>query len=269
MIKMVVSDLDGTLLNSKKEVPARMDRLVEALSERGIIFAAASGRSRKSLLKTLPGLPIAMIADNGGTAYTTEGELIYCGSFPYEEAKSILDIIEEVPYMTPLMIGQKDVYTREDAPEDILAFMQLMFENTVIMIKDNSEIFDYDSVVKISIQTGPDGKKEQEGLERINSSTEYFRAMLSGDGWVDVMKKGVSKAASLKALAAHYNIRPDEIMIFGDYPNDYDMLLVSPHSYAMKNAHPEIKKICSHITKYSNEEEGVVRELEMLFGLEL
>ncbi len=56
-------------------------------------------------------------------------------------------------------------------------------------------------------------------------------------------------------------------MVFGDYLNDYEFLLSSPNSYAMKNAHPKIKEICAHITEYTNEDYGVIRELMKLFGL--
>ena len=60
----------------------------------------------------------------------------------------------------------------------------------------------------------------------------------------------------------------EETIVFGDYLNDLDMLRLTPNSYAMANAPPEVKKACMNVTRFTNNEDGVVRELTNIFGLE-
>ena len=58
------------------------------------------------------------------------------------------------------------------------------------------------------------------------------------------------------------------VLIFGDYINDLDMLVRTPNSYAVANAHPDVKKVCAHVLPHTNEEQGVVRALVDIFGME-
>ena len=267
MIKMIASDLDGTLLNSRKEFPPHFEQIVSQLDDLGITFIAASGRGVRSLKQILGDLPVALVADNGATAYNTQGERIYTGEFTFEKARIILDIADQVPYMIPTIVSAQDVYMQEDAPEEARNFMQAYFRGMITIVPDVLSVFDKEPVVKISINTGPDGSNEDEGLSIMRQASDYFGATLSGDGWLDVMRADINKGKTLLHMGESYGIGPDEIMVFGDYLNDYEFLLSTPNSYAMKNAHPKIKEICAHITEYTNEEYGVIRELMKKFGI--
>jgi len=269
MIKMIASDLDGTLLNSKKEMPTDFGRVVEKLADRGIRFVAASGRGRKSLKQIFGDIPVAMVSDNGATAYNTKGERIFTGEFDFEEARTVLNTAWRVPYMTPVLISTEDVYLQEDTPQEVKDFMTFYFRNMITIVPDVMKVFDREPVIKISINTGPDGAHEDEGLDLIGKVTDYIGATLSGDGWLDVQKYDVNKGASLLAMGDYYGIRKEEILAFGDYLNDYEFLKAVPESYAMKNAHPKIKEICRYVTRYTNDENGVVREIDRLFDLHL
>lgn len=268
MIKMIASDLDGTLLNGKKEFPPRFDEIVNQLSDRGIMFVAASGRGKKSLKQILGDISVPMVADNGATAYNSLGDRIYTAGFSFEKAKVILDAANQIPYMTPTIITPEDVYLNEDTLQEVKDFMISYFRGLITIVPDIREIFEKEPVVKISINTGPDGSNEDAGLALIRTVSDYFGATLSGDGWLDVQRADVNKGKSLLAMADHYGITGDEIMVFGDYLNDLEFLQTTVNSYAMKNAHPKIKEICSHITEYTNEEYGVIKELIRLFGIE-
>ena len=268
MIKMIASDLDGTLLNGKKEFPPHFNGIVKQLSDRGILFVAASGRGKKSLKQILGDVSVPMVADNGATAYNVQGDRIFTGDFSYEKAKLILDVADQVPYMTPTIISAEDVYLNEDTSDEVKDFMVSYFRGMITIVPDIRKIFEREPVVKMSINTGPDGSNEDQGLALMKTVSDYFGATLSGDGWLDVQRGDVNKGKSLLAMADHYGITADEIMVFGDYLNDLEFLQTTVNSYAMKNAHPKIKEICNHITEYSNEDFGVIRELISLFGLE-
>lgn len=267
MIKMVASDLDGTLLNSKKEFPPNFDNVVKQLKDRGVLFVAASGRGRKSLKQIFGDMPIAMVADNGATAYNIWGERICTEEFSYEKARVILEMADRTPYMTPAIISTEDVYLSKDTPGEVKDFMTSYFRGIITIVPDILQIFEKEAVIKISINTGPDGSREDEGLALLEGVSDYFGATLSGDGWVDIQRFDVNKGKSVLNMGEYYGIAPDEIMVFGDYLNDYEFMQASPNSYAMKNAHPKIKDISRYITEYTNEEYGVIRELMNHFDI--
>ena len=89
---------------------------------------------------------------------------------------------------------------------------------------------------------------------------------LSGGGWIDVTDIGATKGIAYEKLCEYLEIDRNETMMFGDYLNDYEMLKRCPDSWCMKNGHPEVKKICAHITEYTNDEDGVAKELERGFS---
>ncbi|MCI8327370.1 MAG: HAD family hydrolase [Lachnospiraceae bacterium] len=267
MIKLIVSDLDGTLLNSQKMLSENSRRVIRELEDRGIIFVAASGRSRPSILSYFGNTPIATVSDNGGTAYSAKGELLFVGDFSYEKAKPVMEVIRETSYMHLALIGVDNIYVQEDSPQEHKDFVARFFNNMIQIVPNLDEMFFVDKMSKLSINTGGHRKNEKKGMELMRQFEEDFSLVLSGDGWVDLMKKGVTKGSTLERLCEHYGIAMDETIAFGDYLNDLDMLMRTPNSYAIANAQPNIKEACAHVTRYTNDEDGVARALIDIFGL--
>lgn len=268
MIKFIVSDLDGTLLNSEKAIPGNLHVVIEQLAARNILFCAASGRSRASILNYFGDIPVTIVANNGGMAYSADGDLLFIGDFSYEMAKPILDVVRETPYMHAALCGLDGIYVQEDAPDEHKEFVNFFFNNQVKTISRLEDAFAVDRIAKISINTGPHGRNELKGMELMKQFEEEFCLVLSGDGWVDLMRKDVSKGAAFVRVCEHYNIDMSETMAFGDYINDLDMLMRTPNSYAVANAHSDVKKVCTNVLPYTNNEQGVIRALVELFGLE-
>jgi hypothetical protein len=90
---------------------------------------------------------------------------------------------------------------------------------------------------------------------------------VSGDVWLDVMRKGVTKGSAIRRVQEKLGISKSECMAFGDFMNDYDMMKECEESYAMENAHPELKAICKHIAP-SNDDDGVMKTICEVFGIE-
>lgn len=266
MIKLVASDLDGTLLNSKKELSDTIVSVIQNLEEKGVHFAAASGRRRDNLEKFFAPLKIASVSDNGGTAYDEDGNLLYVAAIDYSVAHPALVKADSLPYSHLVICGVGHVYVLADETPEHKAFTEFCFPGAVVYIHDFSEAWEDDQITKISLSTGRDGSNEDDAFE-VMKQFDGFTCCLSGDGWVDLMKEGVDKGGTFKKLCQHYGLTMEETMAFGDYDNDYGMLIATPNSYAMKNAYPSIKAICNYETKYTNEEDGVSRELVRIFDL--
>jgi hydroxymethylpyrimidine pyrophosphatase-like HAD family hydrolase len=91
-------------------------------------------------------------------------------------------------------------------------------------------------------------------------------ATFSGAPFVEIGAPGAQKSLALAWLCAERGIRPEEVIAFGDMPNDLPMLRWAGHSVAMANAHPEVLREVAEVTT-SNDEDGVAVVLERLFSL--
>ncbi len=268
MIKLVASDMDGTILNDRKELSATIKDTIRQLQEKGIRFVPASGRNSDTLKDMFSPLQIATVADNGGTAYDENGELLYVAGIPLEDVLPVMKEAEKMPWAHLVICGVNHVYVLKDNQPDVKDFVDLNFPGLVHFIDDIREAFAEDQIVKVSFTTPRDGSREVETQKRLQEF-DRFRVCLSGDGWVDMLRNDVSKGRTLRKLCEHYAIGQEEVMAFGDYVNDIEMLSSVKHSYAMANAHPDILALCANKTKYTNEEDGVSRELARIFNLEL
>ncbi|MBO6532955.1 MAG: HAD-IIB family hydrolase, partial [Muricauda sp.] len=90
-----------------------------------------------------------------------------------------------------------------------------------------------------------------------------LKVKVSGANWVDVSNKNAHKGYALQKVMDEYQIASHELMVFGDYNNDLEMLELSDYSFAMANAHPNVLKTAKYTT-HSNDDFGVERILEKL-----
>ena len=113
-IKMVASDMDGTLLNSNHEVSDHFFKLFQELKSRDIQFIAASGRQYHSIIEKLYPIKddIIVIAENGGFAMRKEEELLTT-SLPKENITKILDVLSNVPNIHPVLCGKHNAYVSD------------------------------------------------------------------------------------------------------------------------------------------------------------
>ena len=101
-----------------------------------------------------------------------------------------------------------------------------------------------------------------------NNSYKYFaeyndkvQIAVAGEIWLDMMAKGVNKGLAITKLQKLLNIKKEETMVFGDYLNDLEMMESAYYSYAMENAHDDLKKVARFRAK-SNDDNGVVKVLK-------
>jgi HAD superfamily hydrolase (TIGR01484 family) len=92
---------------------------------------------------------------------------------------------------------------------------------------------------------------------------KHLAAVVSGVSWIDVANGDANKGAALKSIQEQYHISQEESMAFGDYFNDVEMLQQCKYSYAMENAHPEVKKKANFLTS-SNDADGVMKILRTI-----
>lgn len=261
MIKIIFSDMDGTLLTSKNELPAGFDEMISTLKSRGVIFSPASGRQYYSLLKTFAKYEkdFLFLGDNG-TLVMQGGKEIF--SIPVEKSvvEKVLQVTNSFRNILRVWCGKKNAYIlkSQDLPE-YTTELEKYYTRTVA-VESWNEIDD--TPIKVAFFDGTGHAKEN----IYNHLAEFYntqQVVLSSDYWVDVSASDASKGSAVRKVQQILNIKPEECAAFGDFMNDYEMLKSVGYSFAMANAYPEIKKVAKFET-LSNDEGGVIAGIKRL-----
>lgn len=257
-IKMVVTDMDGTLLNSNHEVSDQFFELFKVLKSKGILFVAASGRQYNSIIDKLESIKddIIVIAENGGFAMEQEIELL-ATPLTKNHVLEILKTLDQIPNIHPVLCGKNKAYLSNKSDK----FAKKLGEYyTEFEILDNLNDFNSE-VIKIAIYHFE--SSEQHIYPFVKHFEEQLKVKVSGENWLDISNMNAHKGFALEKVMKSYNIKSDEVMVFGDYNNDLEMLALSDYGFAMENAHPNVKKAAKYST-LSNDENGVEHILKLL-----
>jgi Cof subfamily protein (haloacid dehalogenase superfamily) len=266
LIKLIIADLDGTLLDSNKKLPENFPALLEALTRKGIIFAPASGRSYLSLMSLFEAYKsqMAFICDNGCTTYVKE-ELVRVAEVEPSEIKRILDLAFDLGDIYPGLCGLNGFYIQH-RDESFLELVSRYFPHATI-VDSLYDIIESDTYCKVSCSDRVD--VDTHGMVGFASLTDKYDLLPSGETWLDITPKGENKGTALRYLMDRLGVTPDETMAFVDYVNDMPLMGVCNHIYAMKNGHPDVKAAANYITEKTNDENGVIYTISKVLGLDL
>ncbi len=258
-VKMVVTDMDGTLLDSQSRVSERFFELFEALDLMGVRFVAASGRQYTSIFDKLLRIQdrISIVAENGGYVRQGSQELHSVVLDPARVYDMIPDL-RKIEGLYTVLCGKRSAYieSRDSRFTEILGEYYTRFD-----IVDDLKAVDYDEFFKVAVYHFEGS--ESHVYPHLRGLEEHLQVKVSGKHWIDISDPSANKGNALKKLQHLFGISPAETMVFGDFNNDLEMLREGYFSYAMANAHPNVKKIARFSTS-SNDERGVERVLEEL-----
>ena len=246
MIKLIASDLDGTLLqNEAQELTPRAIELIRALTQKGVHFVAASGRqyANERLLFHEIKDDISYIAENGSLCIH-QGKVISRGLIEDDLAYRILRELKKEP-------GFEIVVSREDTC--LIENNNSQFANHIVNVMHNTtEIVDDLLTVK-----GPFLKIAFANMTS-RRTTDCLKELQ------EKFSPGCNKGSALRNLMDLFGITPEECVAFGDQYNDVEMLETVGMGYAMSNAAPGIAGHAKYIT------DSVEEVLEdILAGLDL
>ncbi|MGB7395157.1 MAG: HAD family hydrolase [Pricia sp.] len=257
-IKMVVTDMDGTLLNSDHEVSDRFLELFEELKKRDIIFVAASGRQYQSIVDKLDSIKndIIVIAENGGVAMQNGAELVLT-PLPSTSKNRVLESLASIENIHPVLCGKDSAYILGDSPKFEKKLQEYYSKYTIL---DSLKAFEGE-IVKIAIYHFESSEKHI--YPSVKHLEDDLQVKISGQNWVDVSSPDANKGFALQKVQELHNIKPEETLVFGDYNNDLEMLALADFSFAMQNAHPNVLEAAKYKTA-SNDNFGVEKVLERM-----
>lgn len=253
MIKLIALDLDGTLLNSDKQFPAEFPAWVKAHPDTAVVLA--SGRQLFTLQEQFSEIADRLwyIAENGALI-AHAGEIIKVDSMSGEDVLEILDEFPGDELCEPLLCGLKSAYVRhiggKAKEESTKYYARIEYNN------DLRSCASQDKMLKIAIFV--QSFRAEEVYNRLPERKKGLTALLSGDSWIDIANSTVEKGIALRTVREHLGVTREETAAFGDYLNDMTLLAEAGESYAMANAHPDLKRTARHVTRFTNDENGVM-----------
>ncbi len=261
MIKIIFSDMDGTLLTSEGNLPEGFDEMISLLKSRGVIFSPASGRQYYSLLESFPKYAddFLFLSDNG-TLVMHGGKEIFSSPLPMSVVEKVLKVTSSFKNILRVWCGKKDAYilAEQNTPEYLKELKKYYTRN--VAVKNWEEI--NDTPIKIAFFDST-GHAEENIYKHLAEFYDTQQVVLSSDYWVDLSAPDASKGAAVKKVQQSLNIKPEECAAFGDFMNDYEMLQAVEYSFAMSNAYHEIKKVAKFET-LGNDEGGVIVGIKKL-----
>ena len=265
-IRLIVCDMDGTLLDDDNALHDDFWPVIDQLHQRGVTFCPASGRQYYSLRDRFE--PIAheviFIAENGAFVVAGHGvELSSDCLDPKAWQEMVLvgrELIATGAHVGVVLCGKRSAYVESPDPE-FLARIGWFFHRRAA-VEDLLEVAD--DILKVSLY-------DFESAERISAPAfarfhGSHQVAVSGAHWLDVMQPGANKGTAVRHVQQSMGITAAQTMVFGDFLNDLEMMDQAHYSFAMANAHPQLAAR-ARFPAPANTDNGVVRTIQSVLRL--
>jgi Cof subfamily protein (haloacid dehalogenase superfamily) len=261
VLRLVATDLDGTLLHTDGTVTDRTRRALQALDERGILVVFVTGRPvrwMESLWEHVGDHGLA-ICSNGGIVYDVPRRtVVEARTIPAEVGLKVADLLRTALPGTRFALEKTTGFATEPEFGDERDARAAGVETGPL-----PEVFDGRVVKMLALHTEMAPEEYWAQVEQLVGP--FVTTTWSSEGaLVEMSAAGVTKASTLEVICAERGIAAEELLAFGDMPNDIAMLRWAGTSYAMANAHPTVIAAADH-TAPRNDEDGVAQVLEELF----
>jgi Cof subfamily protein (haloacid dehalogenase superfamily) len=258
-IRLLLSDVDGTLVRPDKSLSARSIDAVRGLHDEGILFAVTSGRPPRGMTMLVEPLSLQtpLAAFNGGLMIEADLNVLEEHVVPDHVVAPTIDLLESFDLSVWVYRGadwfirdpegphvEREAHTVQFAPTVVESFEGV--ESDVAKIVGVSD--DYDTV-----EAAASAAREELG--------EHISASRSQPYYLDVTHPQANKGAVVTFLSERYGITADEIATIGDMPNDVLMFAHSGLSIAMGNAHREVQRAARYVTT-ANDDDGFANAVE-------
>ena len=266
-IRVIATDMDGTLLDPKGQLDLpRLEKILDKLDQCDIRFVIATGNEVHRMRQLLGHLAerVVLVVANGARIFVNN-ELIQAQTWDDAMVDKALGHFKGrecqdqfvVTAMNGGFVKKGTVFTELDkfmTPEMI----EKLYQRMNFVDEFDSSLFG--GVLKMSMVVGEE--RLDSVLQEINDLFDgHVRAVSSGYGCIDILQDGIHKAWGLVELLKRWNLKPEQIMAFGDSENDIEMLELAGISYAMENAEEAVKRVATKVAP-ANSQAGVYKVLE-------
>ena len=270
-VKLVVADVDGTLVDPDSQLSEETIKAVKALKKTGVKFALGTGRSNNMIeaLVRLMGGDLCSITNNGSLVYDHgEKKIIYIRTLTRKQSEAILGEIlkngwEFICYSrTHMYYSHRDAFIERKLEQVTQGCFELSDFPEFIHkeITSFDEVDDPDELLKIAVRN--DQKADMKKISEIAASVGA-ELKNSGEKFEAIFPKGISKQSGVQKLQEYLDISKEETAAIGDFDNDLPLFAQADIKVAMGNASDVLKKEADLITD-SNREDGVAHFLQKI-----
>ena len=260
-IKLIAIDLDGTLLNEKKEISEYSLSVLRRAVEAGVYITVASGRRYSDVMDfseaIAPGQPV--ICANGAMACLNDPyECVYCECLPKARLRSVVELLEQEKCYYHVYCDDGSVMESRTANPGLKRKLNCYDYQGEVLTGDEMPKYVGDGALKV-VTFIPDRDK----VARVRSAMEKIDGLEINSSWWDnleMLEAGVHKGAAVRALAERLNLPMEQVMAIGDNENDLSMFEVAGLSVAMGNGTDRAKESADWVT-LTNEEDGVAHAI--------
>lgn len=256
MIKLIATDMDGTLLDENGHLPEGFTEILSRLNAKNIKLVIASGRPYYTLQTNFGpvGRQLSFICENGALV-VDNNKVIYENAIDKALVTEVLNSAKAIEGNAVVLCAANCAYI-EECSEEHLAEIKKYYTN-IERVDNLANVTD--DIIKVTICN------LNSSFENLNNVfkpkfDDKLNVVGSGDIWIDISNKGVNKGLALKNLMEIDDISKDETMALGDYYNDIEMLDQAEYSFVMENAPEDMKEHGKYIAA-SNIEHGVLRAI--------
>lgn len=243
-MKLVVSDVDGTLLRAKEQIVSQtVIAMIKELTKKGILFAAASGRCYSDLVRIFQEVKeeILFIASDGAVV-VYKGTVLCC--FPIDHALGF-EFLKDIYQYTKaevVLYGKERTYIipKEQEFREIISGLGEV-QVVSCMNRVQEEYLKIACYYKENIET--------QLKEYLPYWREKFHIPYCSREWIEFTACGVHKATAVEKILELFHIKKEELLVFGDNENDRELLSFAEFAYVMKKAKAEIKQLCAYETE--------------------
>jgi Cof subfamily protein (haloacid dehalogenase superfamily) len=265
-IKLIIFDLDGTLLKNNGTIGDETKRLIKKLEKKGVTFSFATGRLHSAITKYAEILDIKtpLISLDGCLIKNhPEGKIIFESFVPTKYVSQVVNYSDKYTVYVALCHDDAIYFTQQNSfipeimdklgakYEEVDSYERYLGETLEIVLAANS--FTVINNIREAV-TSP-------FLSRLNTS--FFQSHSHpGIYYLEIRKKGSSKGKGMERLIKYLNIQKSNTAVVCDWYNDISLLQKSVVKIAVQNAVDEVKNLADFITSKSNNEEGAAEFLE-------
>ena len=256
MIKLIATDMDGTLLDENGHLPEGFIEILDRIKAKNIKLVVASGRPYYTLQTNFGpiGSSLSFICENGAIV-VDNNKIIYESVIDSNDVTDIIKCSKEIAKNVLILCSANCAYIEECSDEHLNEIKK--YYTNLEIVADLTKVVD--DIVKVTLCNLENSAKNLNTILKPKFG-DKLNVVGSGEIWIDISNKGVNKGVALKNLMDADNISEEETMVFGDYYNDIEMLQQAKYSFVMENSPEDMKQYGKYIAA-SNVEHGVLRAI--------
>lgn len=255
-VKLIASDMDGTLLDENGQVPPETFGLILALREHGVRFVASSGRRYDRLCDFFSPVKDRMdfVASNGAQVFA-DGVQIDREVYSHLAIRRLAKTVAMFPNMHLALFDRTKSYLLDDEDKFVREVDKDLPNVERIYELPSPQV----SIIKASIFCD-DGNVMDNAYVLQRELGGLFTFAPSGSSYIDAMQPGISKASGIAQVMEHHGIDASEVVAFGDAMNDYEIIRFVGTGCAMANGRPALRAVADRVIG-SNIEHAVQSEM--------